>query len=85
MNHATVEILVGRSRLPNDTVIGAEVLETLADMAWALDQAVEVRIGEAVGPAVSEVRAAGAETAGNVTARASRCKRPRAGDRLDAD
>jgi predicted XRE-type DNA-binding protein len=65
-------------------------LETLADMVWALDQAIEVRICDAREGAMSGVAAEAAEAAkpgkaGDVLARAGRRKRPRAGDALDAD
>jgi len=67
-------------------------LETLADMVWALDQAIEVRIGDATGPAAQ----AGAErhlaahaarakpgVTRDILARAGKRQRTRAGDRLD--
>ena len=62
-------------------------LETLADMAWALDQAVEVRIadvGEATERRVGAAEAAKPGTAREILARAGKRQRPRAGDRMDA-
>ncbi len=62
-------------------------LETLADMVWALDQGIEVRICDVRELTVSGVRAPEAPkpgTARDILARAGRRKRPRTGDRLDA-
>jgi hypothetical protein len=68
-------------------------LETLADMVWALDLAIEVRIsdaGDSEAQAKAEhylaARAAQATpgTTREILARAGKRKRPRAGDRLDA-
>jgi transcriptional regulator with XRE-family HTH domain len=67
-------------------------LETLADMVWALDQAIEVRIDDAGEGAQAEAerhvaaRAARAKpgAAREILARAGKRQRPRAGDRLDA-
>lgn len=62
-------------------------LETLADMVWALDQVIEVRIGETGERATSAagtVEPAKPGTARDVLARAGRRKRPHAGDRPSA-
>ena len=62
-------------------------LETLADMVWALDQTIEVRIGDPRAEATSEVAVPLGElgAAREVVKRAGKRQRPRVEDRVEAD